>query len=369
MTIHEEFTIKLHRIRTLMGTKGLDAIYLKRQDDFAWLSCGGRNYVGIGDMGNCGLLVTHDSYHAITSTIESNRMMEEENLGELGFTMHAGLWHDNSHELTVIEELVPSSAVGCDYSLARYENISDGIKQLRLSLTENEISRFRELGSLASLVIEEAAMLARPNDSEYEILARAAEKARSLGLEVVSLMCAADDRISSYRHPLPTDRKARERVQIGGNLRKWGLTVCLTRYVNFVPVSNELAEQMRCNQEIDCIFMQETKVERPLSEILKLGKHAYEERGYAEEINKHHQGGPIGYAGRDYRVDFSNSHTVVENQGFCWNPSITGTKSEDTILVNSDGFEFITKPVLFPTCEIKLGNVTFSRADILQKLM
>ena len=52
MELKEEFSIKLGRVRKLMEEKGLDGVFLKRQDDFAWLSCGGRNYVGAGDMGN-----------------------------------------------------------------------------------------------------------------------------------------------------------------------------------------------------------------------------------------------------------------------------------------------------------------------------
>ena len=369
MTLHEEFAIKLKRLRTLMQTRNLDALYLKRQDDFAWLSCGGRNYVGLSDMGNCGLLVTTDSHHAITSTVESQRMMDEENLAELGFTMHAGIWHDESFEAAKLLELVPSGGIGFDHSHKIGPNLAEEIKALRFSLTESEVHKFRMVGQLASLVIEETASSIRVGESEYAILSRAAQKARELGLEVVSLMCAADQRISQYRHPLPTAAQVKERVQIGGNLRKWGLTVCLTRYVNFIPVSAELERQMRLNQEIDCILMQETKVGRELKEVLACGEKAYKERGYGYEIDNHHQGGPIGYAGRDYRVDFSNTHVVEVNQGFCWNPSITGTKSEDTILVTQAGFEFITKPVVFPVCEIKVGDTSFSRADILQKLM
>jgi len=60
-----------------MQMKHIDGLYLKRQDDFAWLSCGGRNFVGAGDMGNCGLLVTFDGHHAITNTIEAPRMLKK----------------------------------------------------------------------------------------------------------------------------------------------------------------------------------------------------------------------------------------------------------------------------------------------------
>ena len=93
----------------------------------------------------------------------------------------------------------------------------------------------------------------------------------------------------------------------------------------------------------------------------------YEELGYGEEFDKHHQGGPIGYAGRDYRVNFSTNGKIQEQQGFCWNPSITGTKSEDTCIVTKDSVTMVTGPVLFPKAEISAGGVTLTRPAILER--
>ena len=71
MTWQEEQKIKLSRLYGIMDQRGLDAIYLKRQDNFSWLTCGGINYVGLGEMGNVGLLVTRDNLYAITNHIEA----------------------------------------------------------------------------------------------------------------------------------------------------------------------------------------------------------------------------------------------------------------------------------------------------------
>jgi Xaa-Pro aminopeptidase len=37
MNLSREFQAKAERLRQLMARKNLDAIFLKRQDDFAWL--------------------------------------------------------------------------------------------------------------------------------------------------------------------------------------------------------------------------------------------------------------------------------------------------------------------------------------------
>jgi Xaa-Pro aminopeptidase len=364
MTLEQEFQIKLARLRNLMQQKKLDGVFLKRQDDFAWLSCGGRNYVGAGDLGNCGLLVTPDEQYAITSTIEARRMLTEENLESLGFVMRAGVWHDTAFEAKTIEALVPNGRISYDFG--GVNNVAGDIKELRLELTEGEVEKYREAGSLASRAMEEIACGIRPGESEYAVAARIVGNMETYGLELVSCMVAADERISDYRHPLPTGKRVEKRVQIGGNFKWRGLIVCMTRYVNFVPVSDELRRQYRDNQRIDCIYMAHSIPGESYQRPLLAGKAAYEEMGYGAEFDKHHQGGPIGYAGRDFRVDFTVTGTIREHQAFCWNPSITGTKSEDTVIVSQAGVEMISRPVIFPRVNIEACGATFVRSDILE---
>jgi len=367
MTKKEELKIKLDRIRSMMLILGIDGVYLKRQDNFSWLSCGGQNYLGWGEMGNCGLLVTQIKTHSITNVIEKQRMLDEEKLEEMGFTLHAGIWYENDFEQKTLAKLVPSGRIALDFNSKIGANIEGEIKKLRLSLTESEVERLKEVGYLATLAIEEAAASLRPGDTELEAIKRITMALYDQGMEFTALMCAADERLYRYRHAIATDNVIRERVQIGGNMRKGGLTVCLSRYVNFVPVTEKLLRQYRLNQEIDCTLMVNSIPGRPYTAPLKAAQALYEKHGISEEFLLHHQGGPIGYANRDYRVDFDLTGTIVENQAFCWNPSITGTKSEDTILVKKDSFEFITRPILFPKNEVTVDGKTFIRPDILQK--
>jgi Xaa-Pro aminopeptidase len=280
MNKKEELAIKLKRLRGFLQEKQLAGIFLKRQDNFAWLSCGGKNYVGLGEMGNCGLLVTGDAACAITNNIEKARMADEEKLEELGFAVHAGTWHDNGFESTEIEKIAgKGAALAFDFASPLGINAAEQIKLQRFSLTEAELERYRETGYLVSLSLEETAASIRPGDSEFEIVGRLSESLLSRGLIFHSAMCAADDRISRYRHAIPTDRQVKERAQLGGNFGKYGLVVCLTRYVNFVPVSPELRKQFRLNQEIDLVFMRNSIPGKSYQYPFLAGKEAYDVRG------------------------------------------------------------------------------------------
>ena len=362
--MQRELQTKLDRLRRLMAEKSLDALYLKRQDSFAWLTLGGINYVGLGDMGNCGLLVTQDALHAITNVIEAPRMRDEEMLEELGYRIHFGAWHDTAFEGNCIRKLVPSGKVGFDHGNAMGANVFGDVKLLRFSLTPEEVERYQEGGYLTARAIEETISSVRPGDTELKTVGRLAARIRESGLDVVSAMCAADERISHYRHPVPTEKVIRERVQLGGNMRYKGLIICCTRYVSFVPVSEALRRQYLANVEIDCTLMASSIPGNTYVSALEAGKKAYAERGYAEEFEKHHQGGPIGYAGRDYRVDFETPGLIQEHQAFCWNPSITGTKSEDTVIVSSDGIIPVSQPIIAPRMELEVMGHTFVRPQI-----
>jgi len=113
--------------------------------------------------------------------------------------------------------------------------------------------------------------------------------------------------------------------------------------------------------------MANTIVGRPVVEAFRKGVEAYRETGYPDEYELHHQGGAIGYVGRDYKVNFQSEEIVQENQAFAWNPSITGTKSEDTMLATAEGPLLLSRPAIFPTLEIQAGGYSFTRPGILEK--
>lgn len=363
MTCQEERSIKIARLQRIMEERALDAIYLKRQDNFAWMTCGGINYVGLGEMGNCGLLITRSGEtHAVTNRIEAPRMRDEEKLEEMGFAIHAAPWYETAFEGEEISRLTHGGRVGRDHGTA--DNVANDVKLSRFSLTESEVERYREGGYLTARAIEEAIASVRPGDTEHETVGRLTEIIRAHGMDVVSAMCAGDQRISLYRHPVPTDHVMKKRVQLGGNMRYKGLIICCTRLLNFEPVSPELHAQYMANVEIDCTLMAASKPGCTFVSALEAGRAAYEARGYGEEFAKHHQGGPIGYAGRDYRVDFTTPGFIAENQAFCWNPSITGTKSEDTVISTREGIIPVSRPIIAPKVTLEIDGQTFVRPDI-----
>jgi len=367
MAALSEIKEKERRVRVFLEQKSLSGLLLKRQANFSWMTAGGLNLVGITtEVGAASLLITGDAKFVICNNIEAPRILEEEALETQGFTAKPFPWQDD-REVPIIKELVGGGRLGSDVPFPDAAVLVEEIARLRYSLTPEEHERYRWLGEKVSLALEGTLRETRTGERESEVVGRLCNELWKDRIDPVTLMSAADDRVFRFRHPIPSEKKIEKYLMVSVNARKWGLIVSLTRFVRFGKLPKEIRQKYKANVFVDCAFMASTLPGIPARDILRKGIEAYEKTGYGEEWKLHHQGGSIGYTGRDYRTSFNTPDIVQENQAFTWNPSITGTKSEDTIVASSTGPEMITRPMIYPTLSMEVEGVAFTRPDILEK--
>lgn len=367
MVDHDELAEKERRVRQLLSSKGLKALFLKRQANFSWMTCGGLNLVGIAtEVGAASLLITDTAKYLVANNIESPRMIHEEGLEKLGFSVQTYPWQED-REAAIVRELTEGGPLGSDIPFPNAVVMPEEIAGLRYSLTPAEVVRYRWLGAKTAAAVEKTLSEARPGEKESEVVGRLSQELWKDRIDPVGLMAAADDRIERYRHPIPTEQRSKRFLMLSVNARKGGLIVCLTRFVYFGKAPQALRERYEANVFVDCTFMVHTRPGALARDVFQEGLDAYRERGFPDEWKLHHQGGSIGYQNRDYRVDPGTREVIQENQGFCWNPSLTGTKSEDTILATTQGPEMITGPIAYPTLKMEVGGTPFIRPAILEK--
>jgi len=367
MSISDEIKEKDRRVREFLKSNNLKGLILKRQANFSWMTCGGLNLVGITtEFGATTLLITENSKYLISNVIEAPRMIHEEGLEKQGFIVKTFPWFEDQ-EVSIVKEIAEEEPVGSDAPFPNAMVLPEEVAKLRYSLTPEEQKRYRWLGKRVSMALEKTMMKTKKGEKESTVVGRLCKQLWKDRIDPVTLMSAADDRISNFRHPIPTEKRIEKYLMVSVNARKWGLIVSLTRFVHFGELPKELREKYEANVFIDCTMMAHTRPGILAKEVLQKGIDAYQEKGYPEEWKLHHQGGSIGYTGRDYRVHFKSPDIIQENQAFTWNPSITGTKSEDTILATSKGPEMITHPILYPTLSLSAGGISFTRPDILEK--
>jgi Xaa-Pro aminopeptidase len=367
MSISYEIKEKERRVKEFLKSKDLKGLVLKRQANFSWMTCGGLNLVGITtEFGATSLLITENSKFVISNNIEAPRMVHEEGLERQGFIVKTFPWYED-HEVSIVKELIGEGPLGSDVPFLNAQMLAEDVARLRYSLTPEEIERYRWLGEKTSLALEKTVMKTKKGEKESGVVARLCKEIWKDRIDPITLMSAADDRIFKFRHPIPTEKKIEKYLMVSVNARKWGLIVSLTRFVHFGRLPPELKKKYEANVFIDCTMMAHTRSGVPAKEVLEKGINAYREKGCPEEWKFHHQGGSIGYTGRDYRTHLKTPDVIQENQAFTWNPSITGTKSEDTILATSRGPEMITYPILYPTVSMTVEGIRFIRPAILVK--
>ncbi len=359
----EEVALKLKRVRQFLEQKNLPAVLFRKQPNFSWITAGGLNMVGIAtEMGVASVLVTKDNCYVITNRIESPRMRDEE-VSELGFEVISYEWFENK-ELDIVRKIV-TGTVGSDTPIGGFEYVESDLNKLRYELTEAEIERYLYLGEKLSRSLESILLFTKPGDSEAEIAGRISAELWKYRIDPTGFMIAADERAKLYRHPIPTMKKIERSVMVSVNARYRGLITTVTRMVYFGKIPENFLHQYRQNVEIECAMIEKTKIGEKMNIPVLTAIEEYKKRGYPDEWKLHHQGGPMGYYARDIRVTPTCEELVRKNQAFCWNPTISGTKSEDGFIITESGPVMITKPFVFPKIELQVNGTRFVRPDIL----
>lgn len=366
MPATSEMAEKQRRVNEFLDKGGYDALLLARSDNFAWFTCGGSCHVNTAQETGVGtLLIRRDRKTLITNNVERPRLLEEELAGQ-GFQEDISLWVEDAL-LPAVNRLAPGQKIAADITLPGLTDCAGEIIKLRRALTPEEVARYRALGADVGAALSEACTDIEPGMTEHEAAAAVAAHHLGRGIVPIVVLVAADDRLLKYRHPLPTVNEIKRTVMLVVCGRRQGLIVSATRLVHFGPLPDELQKKHEAVIYVDTAFNANTRVGTRIGDIFEAGRKAYAEQGYPDEWKLHHQGGPTGYAPRDYRATMGVDDRVEPNQAFAWNPSITGTKSEDTIIATTDGPQIISSSPGFPTIEVKAAGLTLQRAAILER--
>ncbi|MGQ9730825.1 MAG: M24 family metallopeptidase [Candidatus Zipacnadales bacterium] len=360
----QEIEIKVERVRSLMSTERLAAVALSTQANFAWITGGSDNHVGLSAEGGVAtVLITAIGRHVITSAIEAPRFADEE-ISDLGFDLHIHRWYDQT-ATDLIMRLAEGGTVAADSDLPTTQNMSSVLSRLRWQLLPVEIERYRIVGQEGTRILEETARQIEPGMSELDVAGLLQGKAFAAGLLPNVCLVAADERAYRYRHPIPTQKPIRQYVMLVLGVRRWGLAVSATRLVHFGPLPDVLAKRHQAVCSVDACLILGSRPGAKVADVFAAACREYAHQGFPDEWQFHHQGGATGYAPREYRAGPTSAEIILNHQAFAWNPSISGTKSEDTILATEAGPEILTKGHDWPLLPITYGGQTLLRPAIM----
>lgn len=360
----DELTHKLSRIRNLLEESHLDALLLQRVSSFAWATCGAASFVNsAATMGEASLLVTPKGRYLISNNIEATRLEQEEGLKSQGWEFLTSRWDQPKAS---IEALTKGMHLGADSAFPGAVDLSSALSRMRAELTPEEGQRFRELGRLCAASMNGTIRSVRTGQTEHEIAARLAHESQLRGVQAIVNLIAADERVFAFRHPLPTSKRLERYAMLVLCGRRWGLVCSITRLVHFGRLPRELREKAEAVAQVDAAFISATRPGSVLGQVFQRSVEHYAAQGYPDEWHLHHQGGPAGYEPREYLATSQSPEVVLAGQAYAWNPSITGAKSEDTILVGEAGNEILTHIPGWPEIVVKANGAQMARPAILE---
>lgn len=289
--------------------------------DVRWLLCGRGRPVSAGsspyvvDVGEAHARVWYQD-------IEASRVAAEERWEELGYEPSAYPWFESPP----VEPTEP------------------GLASLRRSLAAEELHRYRAAGRDVAAALTGVLGSLRPELRELDAAGAIAGALEARGFTTPVVLVGGEARAPVHRHPLPTGAKLGAFALLAASVERDGLYVSLTRVVSFGAPPTELLRLVGAAAEVDAAVLAASRPGRTLGELFDVIARAYDEQGFPEEWRKHHQGGLTGYRGREAFAEPGDATVVPDACAFAWNPSITGGgKSEDTVLVTSDGVDVITR--------------------------
>lgn len=331
-----DHAVKRERVLELLDGSGADAVALTSSTALSWYLEGARVHTSLLGAPIAAVLVDRECDRVRVFSNEVDRLLDEE-LGAL-----AG---------SVAVETVPWHAPLLPDGVGRVrseESLAAGLRAARAVLLPAERERYRSLCRDAAAALTRELVGAHPEDSETEVAARLAGALVAAGADPVVVMVAGDGRLA-HRHPLPTSAPLGRRAMIVVCARRHGLVANLSRWIRFDAEDPAATARSAALRRVEADAFRATRPGVPLSEVLAEIAAAYPRHGFDEhEWTRHHQGGAAGYAGRDPRATPTADDVVRDGQAFAWNPTAAAAKIEDTIVIDGERVEVLTRDGEWP---------------------
>lgn len=370
--MNREIEIKTERLVKMLSAENLGGVLLNAQHNFAWASGGKSNGINSSiEPGACFLFVRADGRRfVLANNIEMPRILAEEISAQEFEPVEFGWQAEKSSGDFVIEKakslVEDGKNIASDLSLSPNIRAVEGlIARCRYELTGAEVERFRSLGKDAGEALGKIFEIIETGETEKEIARKVKSALAAYNIEPVVALVGADERIGQFRHPVPTENVWKKVLLIAVCARRAGLIASLSRIACVGAIPDELRRKTEAVAYVFARYLAATTPGTSGAEIYKIAADAYSEKGYGDEINRHHQGGAAGYKSRDWVAHPLSAEIVQINQAFAWNPSITGTKAEETVIVSENEIEYLTVSPRFPQIAVEINGQEFFSPDIL----
>jgi Xaa-Pro dipeptidase len=292
-------------------------------------------------------VVTRDTAALITTEVEADRIRAEYGPDRHGFAeLVAVPWYEPEAFIRVAEELSgsPAPRIAADGHPAFGIDAAADLAALRLALSPPEQEDLRELGMTAAAAIEGALAAWRPGQRDLDIQAECASRLEAAGADAPVLIVGGDERVRRYRHPLACGEPVLRLAMAVVVARRGGLHAAATRFATAGQPDEEFTALRGRVLGIERRVLGACVPGRAYADALAALDEGYRDAGAPGGWAGHYQGGPVGFAQREFEIAPGQADSVWYSaqirlgQAVAWNPSLPGgAKAEDTYLLTPGG--------------------------------
>ncbi|MFN4190808.1 MAG: M24 family metallopeptidase [Pseudothermotoga sp.] len=361
------FRERVQLLRDFVKQKGFDGLLLSRCDNFSWFTFGARNHITLNtEVGAAHIFVNNESVYIFTDNIERKRIEKEELCEDLLSEIEFGEYIWSKNMMDVLKPFITGKKIISDTGMLETTNLGDEIKPFRFVMSTVELEQYTDLGKICDEVLNRKMKELRPDMTELEVQGIMYNALAKENIEPIFVMVSGEESAKLYRHNLPRNVRLGKKVFVSICARKRGLVVSMTRSVLFEK-DQSLLDQHKQNCYVDAIAISNSRPGVRLNYVFEKIKQAYAEVGRPYEWMLHHQGGLAGYKAREIIANESTIYELKVGNVLAWNPTITGTKSEDTIALTDGGMKIISyfENSDWPCVEFKINGLSIKRPDLL----
>ncbi|WP_306817078.1 MULTISPECIES: M24 family metallopeptidase [unclassified Microbacterium] len=322
---------KQQRLARVRADAGGAPLLLTSHEAVSWYLDGVRTHVSLAGPPVLAVRVDEAGDTLFVAANEADRLVAEDLLPA-----------DAARVVPVPWQTPPAEAAAAVGAATAESQVAAALRAARASLLPAERDRYRALGREVAQALTDVAAQLSPRHTERLAAAALAAGLVERGIDPLVVLVAGRARLP-HRHPLPTGAALGDRAMLVVCGRRHGLIANATRWVGAAGADDERI------LAVEADFFAATRPGATLADAFAAGCAAYGAHGFgADEWQRHHQGGPTGYAGRDPRATAITTDEIVAHHAFAWNPSAPGAKVEDTVLVTAGGVEVLTADPRWP---------------------
>lgn len=342
-----DFDYKINAVRQILERTGYEGVEIKSQANFSFITRG-RGFVGLAStIACCSLFITTERVCLVGENIDAKRVYQEQLLSNPKVELKAFPWDEPAKRALLVSELTEGKP------MAQETDIEPELFEVRTLLSEYDKEDFRSLCREAAHIVENICKKLTVGISEYELAGEISKELWSNNIEPITLLVAFDERAMQYRHPVMTGNVLKNYALVGICGRRNGMIVSLTRDVLLKPDVEIVEKHSKCIR-VNAAIWNSLKIGNTVSDTFKSAIEQYALEGYPLEYKEHHQGGLTGFIPRELRASLECSHIIREGEAYAYNPTIQGSKVEDTVLVTKNGLEILTYTgsYAYESCEV-----------------